>query len=132
MKPHWEMVADEVLGVLQQCVTARDRTGLLDLFEDPAVLVGANGDGRTIEGRIQYLTNITEQDAEVRWAWAEKHVFYDTEAAVGFAAFGEIVVTAEGIESCLPFRLTLFVSRTDARWRIRQFHGSVPLSPTND
>lgn len=132
MKLEWEVVADEVLAVLQDRVTARDLPSLLALFEDPAVLIGAAGDGRTSEARVQYLANITTLDAAVQWLWTEKVLFYESDGALGFAAFGEIVLTAAGIESRLPFRLTLFVTQAADGWRIRQFHGSVPQGAASD
>jgi ketosteroid isomerase-like protein len=126
MTSDWEVAADEVLTELQDRVTARDLPRLLDLFEDPAVLIGTSGDGRTPGSRTQYLASIVTQNAGVQWAWAEKHLFYESDGALGFAAFGEIILTEAEIESRAPFRLTLFVIRAPDGWRIRQFHGSVP------
>lgn len=126
MKPDWELAADALLTDLQDRVTERNLPRLLDLFEDPAVLIGTSGDGRTPETRVHYLTDIATQNAALQWAWAEKHLFYESEAALGFAAFGEIIVSEAGIEARAPIRLTIFAIRTPDGWRIRQFHGSVP------
>jgi ketosteroid isomerase-like protein len=122
----WELAADELLTDLQHRVTERNLPRLLDLFEDPAVLIGTSGDGRTPEARVHYLTGIATQSSALRWAWSEKHLFYESDAALGFAAFGEIIVTDEGVEARAPIRLTIFAIRTPDGWRIRQFHGSVP------
>ena len=90
------------------------------------MLIGASGDGRTPETRVHYLTNIATQSAAAQWAWAEKHLFYESDGALGFAAFGEIILTEAEIQTRTPFRLTLFAIRSPDGWRIRQFHGSVP------
>jgi hypothetical protein len=110
-------------------VTARDLPSLLDLFGDPAVLIGIAGDGRTSEARVEYLAHIAAQEADVRWVWADKRPFYESDGALGFA--GQIVLSADGIESRSSFRLTLFATRAASGWRIRQFHGSAPQSTAN-
>jgi hypothetical protein len=84
---------------------------LLEFFEDPAVLIGTAGDGRTRDGRRDYLTAVATQTAAVRWDWNETVMFYECDSALGFAAFGEVVRASDG-------------------WRLRQFHGSIPQVPS--
>jgi len=45
---------------------------------------------------------------------------------LGFAAFGEIIVSLGSDERRAPIRLTIFAVRTPSGWRLRQFHGSIP------
>src|SRR5438270_7653954 len=65
MTDAWKVAAEEILGELQAKVTARDLAGLLEFFEDPAVLIGTAGDGRTSDSRREYLTAVTTQPAAV-------------------------------------------------------------------
>lgn len=129
MDESWRADAQEILDELQEKVSARDLPGLLELFEDPAVLIGAAGDGRTRDGRRAYLTAITAQTAAVRWDWDETTMFYEGDSALGFAAFGEIVLTDQHQEVRAPIRATFFAARTSDGWRLRQFHGSLPQAP---
>jgi len=80
------------------------------------VLIGASGDGRTPETRVHYLTNIATQSAAAQWAWAEKHLFYESDGALGFAAFGEIILTEAEIQLRARFRLTPFCASHS--WRL--------------
>jgi hypothetical protein len=102
---------------------------LVEFFDDPAVLVGVAGDGRTRDGRRDYLTAITTQTAAVRWDWKETVMFYECDGALGFAAFGEIVLADGDWELRAPIRGTFFAVRAGDGWRLRQFHGSVPQVP---
>ena len=125
----WSDDARAILDELQAKVTARDLPALLQFFDDPAVLIGAAGDGRTPERREEYLEAQVMQRAQVRWDWRETLLYYEAKDALGFAAFGEVVLV-EGIrEVRAPIRGTFFAVRTNGRWRLRQFHGSTPHSP---
>jgi SnoaL-like domain len=113
---------------LQENVSARNFAGLLEFFEDPAVLIGTAGDGRTPEGRRDYLAAVTTQSAALRWDWRETVLFYETDEALGFAAFGDVVLTDESEEWRAPIRASFFAVRGADGWRLRQFHGSIPQS----
>jgi uncharacterized protein (TIGR02246 family) len=127
----WRVDAEEVLSELQAKVSARDLAGLIDFFEDPAVLIGTAGEGRTGDGRREYLAAVTTQSAALRWDWQEIALFYESDDALGFAAFGEVVLKDESAaELRAPIRATLLAVRADDRWRLRQFHGSIPQTPT--
>jgi ketosteroid isomerase-like protein len=130
MDADWSANARSVLDELQAKVTARDLPGLRRFFEDPAVLIGTAGDGRTPEGREAYLAAVVGQRAAVRWEWRETLVFYEATDALGFAAFGDIVLIDVGGEVRAPIRATFFAVRTDRGWRLREFHGSI-AQPTN-
>ena len=125
----WQSNAEQVLNDLQEIVTARDLPALLDFFEDPAVLIGTAAEGRTPEARREYLTAVTTQTASLRWEWRETVLFYETDAALGFSAFGEVVVTDESEERRAPIRASFLAVRGIAGWRLRHFHGSIPQSP---
>ena len=94
------------------------------------MLIGIAGEGRTGEGRRDYLAAITAQTAAVRWDWNETDLFYERDDALGFAAFGEVVLTDQSQELRVPFRGTFFAARVNDGWRLRQFHGSVPQVPS--
>ena len=102
---------------------------LLEFFEDPAVLIGTAGDGRTPEAREAYLEAVTTQPGAVRWDWRETVLFFESADAVGFAAFGDVVLVDDTQELRAPIRGTFFAVRVNGGWRLRQFHGSIPQSP---
>ena len=106
MTDAWKVAAEEILGELQAKVTARDLDGLLEFFEDPAVLIGTAGDGRTSDSRREYLTTVATQPAAVGWDWHETALFYESEDALGFAAFGDVVLTDATAEFRAPIRAT--------------------------
>jgi uncharacterized protein (TIGR02246 family) len=130
MTDAWKVAAEEILGELQAKVTARDLAGLLEFFEDPAVLIGTAGDGRTSDSRREYLTAMTTQPAAVGWDWHETALFYESEDALGFAAFGDVVLTHATAEFRAPIRATFLAVQVDGGWRLRQFHGSIPQAPS--
>jgi ketosteroid isomerase-like protein len=115
-----------ILDSLQAAVDARDADALIALFDQPAVLIGAGGDGRNPEALHRYLTAVATQPESLRWEWREIVPFEQSPATLGFAAFGELVISDAGGDRRAPFRLTLFAVKTPGGWRIRQFHGSVP------
>ena len=88
----WSTDAQRILNDLQEKVTARDLPALRQLFEDPAVLIGTAGDGRTPAAREAYLEAVTTQPGALRWDWRETVPFFESEDALGFAAFGDVVL----------------------------------------
>jgi uncharacterized protein (TIGR02246 family) len=126
----WSAGAHQILNELQEKVTARDLAGLLQLFEDPAVLIGTAGDGRTPEAREAYLEAVTTQAAALHWEWRETALFFESEDALGFAAFGAVVLADGTQELRAPIRATFFAVRANGSWRLRQFHGSIPQLPS--
>lgn len=125
----WSADAQRILDDMQEKVTARDLPALLQLFEDPAVLIGTAGDGRTPEGREAYLEAVTTQPGALQWDWRETTVFYESDDALGFAAFGDVVLLDGAQELRAPIRATFFAVRANGGWRLRQFHGSIPQAP---
>lgn len=120
------MEARSILDTLQAAVDGRDPEALLALFDEQAVLIGTAGDGRTRETVREYLTAVATQPASLRWEWQEIVPFHESGEALGFAAFGEIVVTDGRGEHRSPIRATIFAARSPDGWRLRQFHGSIP------
>jgi hypothetical protein len=119
--------ARAVLGTLQELIDARDLDGLLEFFAEGSVLIGTSGDGRDRAGVRRYLEAVVGQPGELRWEWTEVITFHRTEDAVGFAAFGDVVVAEEGSELREPIRMTGLAVREGGRWRLAQFHGSIPF-----
>ena len=126
MDDGWRTDAQQILDELQEKVSARDLPALVEFFEDPAVLIGTAGDGRTPDARRAYLTGVTTQAASLLWDWKETVVFYESDSALGFAAFGEVAVVDEAEELRAPIRGTFFAVKASDGWRLRQFHGSIP------
>ena len=85
---------------------------LLEFFADPAVLIGIAGDGRAPESRRHYLTEVTEQTGDLRWDWQETVLFYLSEGALGFAAFGELVLVEGSRKPRPPIRATLLAVKS--------------------
>ena len=122
--------ADEaraVLRSLQELIHARDLDGLLDLY-DGEVLIGTSGDGRDSAAVRRYLEAVVGQPGELRWEWAEVVPFHHTDGVVGFAAFGDVVLVENGSEWRQPIRMTGLAVRDGRRWKLRQFHGSIPFA----
>ena len=129
MDGDWLVEAQRVLDGLQEKVAARDLPALLAFFEDPAVLIGTAGDGRTPAARAAYLEGVVTQPAALRWDWRETVLFFESESALGFAAFGDVVLVNGADETRAPIRATFFAVRADGGWRLRHFHGSIPQPP---
>ena len=115
-----------ILDALQGAVDARDADALVALFDESAVLIGAGGDARNRDALRRYLTAVATQPESLRWEWREIVPFHQSASSLGFAAFGEIVVSDGSSERRAPIRLTLFAAQTPNGWTIRQFHGSIP------
>jgi hypothetical protein len=122
----WQQDAAEILQELQRRVSARDLEALLAMFEEPSMLIGTAGDGRNPAARRHYLRLVVTQPGALRWDWQETHRFYQAHDALGFAAFGELVVADGATEERAPIRATLFAVRSGDGWRLREFHGSIP------
>jgi hypothetical protein len=123
--------ADEaraVLRRLQELVDARDLDGLLEFFDEGSVLIGTSGDGRDRAGVRHYLEGVVSQPGQLRWEWAEVVPFHHTDHAVGFAAFGDVVLVVDGSEWRQPIRMTGLAVRGDGSWHLRQFHGSIAFA----
>jgi hypothetical protein len=128
MSDTWRADADEILRDLQTRVSARDLEALAELFEEPAVLIGTAGEGRTNRARREYLEAVVSQPAELVWEWQEQYLFYESPDALGFAAFGDVVLRGGSSEWRSPIRGSFFAVRSDEGWRLRQFHGSIAQS----
>ncbi len=120
--------ARAVLRTLQELIDARNLAGLLDFFDEGSVLIGTSGDGRDRAGVRRYLEAVVGQPGELRWEWGEVIAFHRTDDAVGFAAFGDVVLVEEDSEWRKPIRMTGLAVRDGEAWRLRQFHGSIPFA----
>jgi uncharacterized protein (TIGR02246 family) len=126
MTPEAVAAARAVLDAIQRAVDAHDADALVSLFDDPAVLIGTAGDGRSPEALRRYLTAVATQPESLRWEWREVIPFHQGAGSLGFAAFGDIVVSDGNGERRAPIRATLFAVESPDGWRLRQFHGSIP------
>src|SRR3954447_19928676 len=109
-----------VLAALQAAVDSRDPDQLWILFDDePSMLIGTSGDGRTPATRRDYLTAVATQPERLHWDWHEVIPFYETDDVIGFAGFGDVGVTSEEGEWRAPIRATLLAVETGNGWRIK-------------
>jgi hypothetical protein len=53
-------------------------------------------------------------------------LFHDSPGVLGFAGFGEVVVSEADREDRAPFRLTALAAKEAGGWKLQQFHGSIP------
>jgi uncharacterized protein (TIGR02246 family) len=118
--------AHSILRAIQAAVDARDAGALISLFDDAAVLIGTAGDGRDPEAVRRYLTAVATQPESVRWEWRDVAPFHVGPGTLGFAAFGDVVLSDGTAERRAPIRATVFAVESSRGWRIRQFHGSIP------
>ena len=96
------------------------------MFDHPAVLIGTAGDGRNPDALRRYLTAVATQTASLRWEWREIVPFHQGPDTLGFAAFGDIIVSDGNGERSAPIRLTVFAIHAADGWRMGEFHGSIP------
>jgi hypothetical protein len=115
-----------VLTELQELVDGRDPDSLIALFGDTAILIGTGAHSRDQTTLRHYLATVATQPESLRWEWREVVPYHRTGDALGFAAFGEILVTDARGERRAPFRATIFAVQTSAGWRVQEFHGSIP------
>src|SRR3954466_1918236 len=104
--------ARAVLDDLQPGVDSRDTDRLHQLFDEPAILIGTGGDARNGDAVRGYLTAVATQDASLRWQWDEIVPFYEDAMTIGFACFGDIVVTDANGERRAPIRASLLAVET--------------------
>lgn len=121
-----ENEAKSVLGALQAAVDSRDARQLIELFVEPAVLIGSAGDGRDTDGVRAYLTAVVSQPESLRWDWDTVILFHEAPEVLGFAAFGDIVVSDGHNERRAPIRATVVAVRGESAWQLKHFHGSIP------
>lgn len=121
------MTARTILDSLQAAVDACDADALIALFDDSAMLIGTGGDGRNRDALVRYLTAVATQPESLRWEWGEVIPFHESAGVLGFAAFGDVVVSDGSGERRAPIRATILAVQTPDGWRMRQFHGSIPF-----
>jgi conserved hypothetical protein len=120
------VTASAILTSMQSGLDANDAAALMGLFDRDAVLVGTAGHCLGEEAVREYLTAVVEAPGALSWVWRDVVVFHQSPGTLGFAGFGNIVVTDQDGEHRAPFRLTAFAVQSAGVWRLRQFHGSIP------
>ena len=114
--------ARQILEAIQSAVDARDHGVLDGLFDDGAVLIGTSASAPDRAAVRAYTEAVVSQPGRLRWDWDDVVPFHVDETSIGFAAFG--TVTLDDFRE--PIRATLFAVGGPGRWRLRQFHGSIP------
>ena len=123
---------DQVLQALEQferMVAERDPALLSEFAQEADVrLVGsevsevATGPA-DVEALVRRLFGLPVQ---IRWEWRSRDVSFIGDVAWLFAQ-GEAVLSGEGTEQRVPYRMTGVLERRGDTWRWRHFHGSEPI-----
>jgi ketosteroid isomerase-like protein len=125
-------IRDQVLQALERfesLVAARDPALLSEFAQEADVrLVGSEAS--------EVATGLTEVEAlvrrflglpvQIRWEWRSRDVSVVGDVAWLFAQ-GEAVLSGEGTEQRVPYRMTGVLERRGDTWRWRHFHGSEPI-----
>ena len=96
-------------------------------FANDAVLVGSSA-GEVAEGSAQIralLQKAFAQPYDVSWHWNDLRASAQGDIA-WFFADGEVVLSEDGRERRMPYRLGGVIQRQGERWIWRQFHGAEP------
>jgi hypothetical protein len=126
-------IRDQVLQTLERfesLVAARDPALLSEFAEEADIrLVGSEAS--------EVATGLTEVEAlvrrflglpvQIRWEWRSRDVSIVGDIAWLFAQ-GEAVLSGEGTEQRVPYRMTAVLERRSNAWRWRHFHGSEPIA----
>jgi hypothetical protein len=107
----------------------KDLSLVNDFADDgDAVLIGS-GAGELAIGRAQIeqqLKAIYAAPVMVRFEWRQTRSASKGDVGWVFAE-GDVVITADGKDTRLPYRLTGVLDRNNGAWKWRQFHGSQPV-----
>jgi hypothetical protein len=125
-------IQDQVLQALERfesLVAARD-TALLSEFTEVADvrLVGSEvSEVATGPTEVEALVRrLFELPVQIRWEWRSRDVSFIGDVAWLFAQ-GEAVLSGEGAEQRVPYRMTGVLERRGDTWQWRHFHGSEPI-----
>jgi uncharacterized protein (TIGR02246 family) len=127
--PSTEARARAVFATFQAAVDTWVPESVAACFTDDVVYVGTAGYLHGRKELLGYVREVFTRNEAMRWELEQVDVFLDTPPLLGFAASGTIVGTAAGAARELPFRLSLVAEEQPdgLRWKIRHFHGSVPI-----
>jgi hypothetical protein len=125
-------VRDQMLQALERfesLVAARDPALLSEFAEEADVrLVGSEaGEVATGPTEVEALVRrFFGLPVQIRWEWRSRDVSFVGDVAWLFAQ-GEAVLSGEGTEQRVPYRMTGVLERRGHTWRWRHFHGSEPI-----
>jgi hypothetical protein len=125
-------IRDQVFQALERfesSVAARDPALLSEFAEVADVrLVGSEvSEVATGSAEVEALVNrLFELPVQIRWEWRRRDVSFIGDVAWLFAQ-GEAVLSGEGTEQRVPYRMTGVLERRGDTWRWRHFHGSEPI-----
>jgi len=126
-------------GVRDQVLQALERFESLVAARDPAILseFADEADIRLVGSEVsEVATGPAEVEAlvrrffglpgQIRWEWRRRDISFVGDVAWLFAQ-GEAVLSGEGPEQRVPYRMTGVLERRGDTWRWRHFHGSEPI-----
>jgi ketosteroid isomerase-like protein len=123
---------DQVLQALERferLVAERDPALLSEFAEEADVrLVGSEvSEAATGPAEVEALVRrFFGLPVQIRWEWQRRDVSFVGDVAWLFAQ-GEAVLSGEGGEQRVPYRMTGVLERRGDTWRWRHFHGSEPI-----
>jgi ketosteroid isomerase-like protein len=123
---------DQVLQALERfehLVAERDPALLSEFAEEADVrLVGSEAsEVATGPAEVEALVRrLFELPVQIRWEWRRRDVSPVGDVAWLFAQ-GVAVLSGEGTEQRVPYRMTGVLERQGDTWRWRHFHGSEPV-----
>lgn len=124
-----EQTARQILDDLQTAVASKDLDRVAALLDDDVVVFGTAAANLGLEQTTSYLAALLQLDGTVRWGWDQVLPLASEPGLLVFAVLGTVGVDdGEGAADADPFRLTCVAVLRDHRWRLRHFHGSIPLS----
>jgi uncharacterized protein YcbX len=125
--------------VRDQVLQALERFGSLVAARDPALLseFAKQADVRLVGSEVSEVANGPAEVAalvrrffglsvQIRWEWQSQEVSIVGDVAWLFAQ-GEAVLSGEGTEQRVPYRMTGVLERRGETWCWRHFHGSEPI-----
>jgi ketosteroid isomerase-like protein len=124
-----ERAARELLGALQQAVSAKDLEALTALLTEDVVLFGTAAANLHHAQTVRYLEQVVAQDGVIRWEWDTVLPLSSSDDLLVFTALGSVGFDDDAgrqLGDRDPFRLTCVAVHQGGRWLLRHFHGSVP------
>jgi uncharacterized protein (TIGR02246 family) len=121
-----ELDARAILDELQRRMDTRDLDVLVELFTEDALLIGTAAYNAGREAVRAYLARVLDQPGRIVWDYDRVDVYHRAPGELGVSGLGSVGFADEAAADRDPFRLTVLAVETDAGWRLRMFHGSVP------
>lgn len=118
----------EALVRLNRFLSTRDRAIIDEFAPTSDVVLLGSAAGELAIGYDQlgpFFDRLFALPAQLSWDWTQTRIASAGDVAWVFSE-GDVVISAHGVDSRAPYRMTGVLERRAGRWRWRQFHGSEP------